>query len=403
VRLRTGVEVRHLDLEAHTAELSDGEVLSYDRLVLATGSRAHLPPIPGIDRAGVHAFRTLDDARRMLAGAAAASRAVVIGGGLLGLEAARGLRERGLRVSVVHLADRLMEQQLDPLGAQCLLRAVRELGIDVHLSARTETLAGDDAVEAVVLADGTRLPADLVVVAAGVQPDVELARAAGLEVGRAITVDDELRTSHPGVWAVGECAQHRDVVYGLWAPLLEQARVAGASLAGVPAGFRGVTPATTLKVAGIDLFCGGSPVADQEDEELVALDSRRGLYRRLVLREGRLAGAVLLGDLAQARPLRELLASGAPVPGPLLELAPVAADAAPALSDDPHTTVCSCMAVSQADIVAAIRDRDLQTVDQISEHTRASTGCGGCRRDVAAVLTAHLRERSEPLVGALGR
>jgi ferredoxin-nitrate reductase len=403
VRLRSGVEVRRLDLAASTAELSDGETLGYDRLVLATGSRAFLPAIPGIDRPGVHAFRTLADARGLLDAATGASRAVVVGGGLLGLEAARGLRERGLAVTVVHLADRLMEQQLDPHGAQGLLRAVRGLGIDVRLDAQTELLAGDDAVEAVVLRDGTRLPADLVVIAAGVLPDVDLARRAGLEVQRAITVDDELRTSHPGVYAVGECAQHRDVVYGLWAPLLEQARAAGASLAGLPAAFRGVTPATTLKVAGIDLFCGGTPMAGEGDEEVVALDSRRGLYRRLVLRDGRLAGAILLGDLAHARALRELLSSRSPVPPALLELTPPVADAAPVLSEDPRTTVCSCMAVSQGDIVAAIRDRDLQTVEQVADATRASTGCGGCRADVTAVLTAHLRQRSEPLAGALGR
>ncbi|HEX7297662.1 MAG TPA: molybdopterin-dependent oxidoreductase [Solirubrobacteraceae bacterium] len=403
VRLLTGVEVRRLDLELRTAELSDGELVTYDRLVLATGSRPHMPPILGVDRLGVHAFRTLADARRLLAAARHGSRAVVVGGGLLGLEAARGLRERGLRVRVVHLADRLMEQQLDALAAQGLLRAMRGLGVDVHLSARTEAIEGDDEVEAILLADGTRLEADLVVVTAGVQPDVDLARAAGLEVARAITVDDELRTSHPGVYAVGECAQHRDVVYGLWAPLLEQARTAGASLAGVPAGFRGVTPATTLKVAGIDLFCGGTAVAGEGDEEIVALDTRRGVYRRLVVREGRLVGAILLGDLSQARPLRELLSSGGVVPPLLLEARTATGEALPALTDDPRTTVCSCMAVSQGDIVRAIRDRDLCTVDQVAEHTRASTGCGGCRSDVAAILAAHLRERSEPLTGAVGR
>jgi ferredoxin-nitrate reductase len=402
VRLRTGVEVRRVDLEGRVAELSDGELLGYDRLVLATGSRAFLPSIPGIDRAGVHAFRTLADARRLLAGARRGSRAVIVGGGLLGLEAARGLRQRGVQVSVVHLADRLMEQQLDPLCARELLRAVRALGVDVLLDARTEALAGDDAVREVVLTDGRGLAADLVVVAAGVQPDVDLARSAGLEVQRAITVDDELRASHPGVYAVGECAQHRDVVYGLWAPLLEQARVAGASLAGVPAGFRGVTPATTLKVAGIDLFCGGTSTAAEGDDELVSLDSRRGLYRRLVLRDGRLAGAILLGDLSQARILRELLSSGAPVPPALLELGSEPGDAIAALSGDPRTTVCSCMAVEQGDIVGAIRDRNLETVDQVAQHTGASTGCGGCRGDVAAVLAAHLRERCEPPVSAVG-
>jgi ferredoxin-nitrate reductase len=402
VRVRTGAEVRRVDLAAQTVELSDGELLPYDRLVLATGSRAFLPSLPGIDRAGVHAFRTIDDARRILDAASVSRRAVVVGGGLLGLEVARGLRERGLQVSLVHLADRLMERQLDPLGAQGLERAMRGMGIDVHLAVQCEALVGTAAVEGVILADGRRLEADMVVVAAGVLPDVELARAAGLEVQRAITVDDELRTSHPGVYAVGECVQHRDVVYGLWAPLLEQARVAGASLAGVPAAFRGVTPATTLKVAGVDLFCGGNATAEDGDDELVSLDTRRGIYRRLVVRDGRLVGAVLLGDLAQARSLRELLSSGGAVPDALLEPAPAAGAEAPAaLSADPRTTVCSCMAVSQGEIVAAIRGRDLRTVQQVAEHTRASTGCGGCTRDVAAVLAAHLSAAAEPL--AAGR
>jgi ferredoxin-nitrate reductase len=400
VRLRTGVDVRRVDLAAATAELSDGEVIAYDDLVLATGSQAFLPPISGIDRPGVHPFRTLADSHRILEAAQAGRRAVVIGGGLLGLEVARGLRERGLAVTVVHLADRLMEQQLDPLGSRALERAMREIGVEVLLGARTESLAGAGAVEALVLADGRRLDADMVVVAAGVRPDVDLARSAGLEVRRGITVDDQLRTSHPRVYAVGECVQHRDVVYGLWAPLLEQARVAGASLAGVPAAFRGLTPATTLKVAGVDLFCGGRAVAQDGDDELVALDSRRGVYRRLVVRDGRLVGATLIGDLSQARALRELLASGAVVPDALLELG-TAADPAPAgLSEDPRTTVCSCMAVSQGDIVAAIRDGDLRTVAQVAERTRASSGCGGCRGDVAAVLAAHREATREPLAAA---
>jgi ferredoxin-nitrate reductase len=254
-------------------------------------------------------------------------------------------------------------------------------------------------VTGVVLDDGGELAADLVVVAAGVRPEIGLARDAGLEVDRAIVVDDELRTSRPGVHAVGECVQHRGVVYGLWAPLLEQAKVAGAALAGVPAAFRGVTPATTLKVAGVDLFCGGRAVAGRGDEEVLALDSRRGRYRRLVLQEGRLVGAVLLGDLRDARALRELLATGGPVPDELLE--PGGDGAEPGLAPDPRATVCSCMSVAQGDIVAAIRDRGAQSVEGIAAHTRATTGCGGCAGDVRAVLDAHRRAMAEPVaVGA---
>ncbi|HWI22787.1 MAG TPA: molybdopterin-dependent oxidoreductase [Baekduia sp.] len=396
IDLRVGTEVRSLDLQSQVAELADGERLEYDRLVLATGSLPFLPSIAGVDRAGVHAFRSREDARAILAGARGAKRAVVIGGGLLGLEAARALRELGVQVAVVHLADRLMEQQLDQLGATLLERSMRQMGVDVRLLARTEAILGEEAVTGVALADGEVLDADLVVVAAGVSPDVHLARSAGLEVGHAITVDDELRASHPGVYAVGECAQHRDVVYGLWAPLLEQARVAGASLAGAPAAFRGITPATTLKVADVELFCGGRAIARDGDDELLALDSRRGYYRRLLLRDGRLAGAILLGDLREARVLRELLASGEPVPAALLDPAPMSVGE-PIVPDDPEDVVCSCMVVTQGQIDSAIRDRDLRTVEQIAKSTRASTGCGGCRLDVAAILERHQREVAEPL------
>jgi ferredoxin-nitrate reductase len=304
-------------------------------------------------------------------------------------------------VTVVHLGERLMDLQLDAMGAAMLERAMHRLGVDVHLRVPTAAIAGSGArgpVTGVVLDGGVELEADLVVVAAGVRPEVSLARDAGLEVDRAIVVDDELRTSQPGVHAVGECVQHRGVVYGLWAPLLEQAKVAGAALAGVPAAFRGITPATTLKVAGVDLFCGGRAVARRGEEEVLALDSRRGRYRRLVLHDGRLVGAVLLGDLRDARALRELLATGEQVPEALLE--PAGAESSdPGPSPDPRATVCSCMSVAQGDIVAAIRDRGAETVEMVARHTRATTGCGGCAGDVRAVLEAHRRATAEPPPG----
>ncbi len=397
ITLRAPAEVRTLDLKARAAELTNGDRLHYDKLVLATGSQPFLPSVPGLHRDGAFAFRTLKDTRAILAAATTGARAVVIGGGLLGLEAARGLRARGMKVIVVHLADRLMEQQLDPLGATQLERAVRRLDIEVRLGARTEAITGNGSVEGVTLAGGERLDANIVLLAAGVRPDVGLARHAGLEVDRAIIVDDELRTSEPGVYAVGECVQHRDTVYGLWAPLLQQAKVAGASLAGAPAAFRGSTPATTLKAAGIDLFCGGRATAHESDEEVLAFDSRHGRYRRLVINDGKLVGAILVGDIHDARALRELLASNAPIPEALLNATPGASAPKPALSGDPATTVCSCMAISQADIIGAIRALNLTTVEQIAKHTRASTGCGGCRQDVATVLAAHRATLKEPI------
>ncbi len=292
-----------------------------------------------------------------------------------------------------------MEQQLDGLAGRLLARAIAQLGIEVRLAASTEAIIGDDdRVHGVGLADGTEVPADMVVMATGVRPEVALARAAGLEVDRAIVVDDELRTSAPGVFAVGECAQHDGVVYGLWAPLLEMAKAAGASLAGAPAAFRGVVPATTLKVAGVDLFCCGRTVAEHDDEEVLALDSRSGRYRKLVLRDGRLAGAILLGDLAEARSLRELLTTGATVPDELLDAAPPPGLGPPlAPPDDPLATVCSCMNVSLGAITGAIRASGLRSVEEVARATRASTGCGGCRPEVAAIVERHGRSVAETL------
>jgi ferredoxin-nitrate reductase len=286
-----------------------------------------------------------------------------------------------------------MEQQLDGPASSMLERALRDLGIRVLTGARTRAIEGDGRAERVVLEDGEALPADLVVVAAGITPEVDLARTAGLEVGRGILVDDELRTSAPGVRAVGECAEHRGLVYGLWSPLLEQARALGASLAGAPAAFLGAPPATTLKVAGVELFCCGRVAAEERDEEVLALDTRRGRYRRLLIdAEGRLAGAILLGDLRDARTLRELLVERGEVPDALLDGfadAPAEGYGDPGILDaDPAANVCSCQGVTRGEIVHAIRDRGLRTVEQVAEYTRASTGCGGCRPEVSELVAA---------------
>jgi ferredoxin-nitrate reductase len=374
VAVRLGAAVRAIDVRARSVELEDGLVLPYDAVVLATGSAPWLPPVAGLSRA--HVFRSIADMRAIRDAAAGASRAVVVGGGLLGLEAARGLRELGVAVTVVHLADRLMELQLDGLAARLLERRIRALGIDVLCGRRTEAVTSDG----VVLADGEELPADLVVFATGIRPEVSLARDAGLEVARGVLVDDNLRASAPGVWAVGECAEHRGTVYGLWAPVLEQARAAGAAIAGRPAAFLGAVPATTLKVAGIDLFCAGRAAEpDDAADEVLALDSRRERYRKLVVRDGRLTGATLLGDLSDARQLRGLIASGGVVPDALLETAAPAEVASDRL-------VCSCQVVSESEIRGAIAEFSLDTVEGVSERTGASTGCGGCRPDVEKLL-----------------
>ena len=385
VDLRSGASVAMLDAEERRAELSDGTTVEFDRFVLATGSLPALPPVAGLDRHGVHAFRSLRDVSRILSAPAGGAGAVVIGGGLLGLEAARGLQARGRQVTVVHLAEHLMEQQLDPLGAGLLQRRLRELGIEVLLEAATTEIAGNGRVEGVRLADGRELETDLVVVATGIRPDVELAKGAGIDVARGVVVDDELRSSAPGGWAVGECAEHRGIVYGLWAPLLKQARVAAAVMSGRPAAFHGAVPATTLKVMGVDLFCAGRPQPLDGEEELLFLDSRRGRYRKLVLAEDRLMGAVLLGDLTEALALRQLVEDGRSVPPELLEQGTAAA---PELDG----MVCSCAAVSREQIDAAIGSEGLTRVGQIARETGATTGCGGCRAAVERILSEHRGE-----------
>ncbi|MHB8694579.1 MAG: molybdopterin-dependent oxidoreductase [Solirubrobacteraceae bacterium] len=388
VELRLGVPVRLIEPSQATLELANGERIAYDELVLATGSRPFVPPIPGVALPGVHVLRTRADARAILAAAGDARRAVVIGGGLLGIEAARALQGRGVRTTIVHIAPHLMEQQLDPPAASLLARALRALHISARTLATTEAIEGDGQVERVRIAGGDTIDAELVVVAAGIHPEVDLAAAAGIETGRGILVDDEFRTSIPRIRAVGECAEHRGRTYGLWSPLLQQARILGASLADRPAAFHGSAPSTTLKVAGIDLFCCGRVHHEDGDHELLALDTRRGHYRRLLInRDGRLAGAILLGDLRDAQVLRTLLIDGEQVPSELLDTFGASSGPSATVDDlDPSINVCSCQAVTRGAIIHAIRDRNLTTVPEIAEHTRASTGCGGCRPDLERLL-----------------
>jgi ferredoxin-nitrate reductase len=380
VDLRGGSRAAALDLDRRAVLDESGGRHPYDALVLATGSRPLVPPVAGVELAHVETFRTWRDAEA-LAATPPGTRAVVVGGGLLGLEAAAGLVARGVAVTVVELAGQLMGQQLDPGAAAILRRSLAAQGISCVLGRAAKRIERDR----VVLDDGSELPATRVVVAIGVRAETTLARAAGLECNRGVVVDDELRTSAAGVWAVGECAEHRGTVYGLWAPLAEQARAAGACAAGDPAAFRGAVPATTLKVGGVDVYAGGASAGAAPDghDEIVLSDTRRGTYRRLVLDGDRLAGAALVGDASLARRLSELLRGGGPVPPELLTAGeaaaqPVAADAA--------ATLCSCNAVTVGEAQAAIRRDGLTTVAQVGLRTRASTGCGGCAGDVRELL-----------------
>jgi nitrite reductase (NADH) large subunit len=311
VELITGDAVSELRPALREVVLASGARLGYDRLVLATGSNAIRLPIPGQGLPGVTTFRDLADVEA-LQGVAAGSPAVVIGGGLLGIEAAYGLARRGVAVTLVHLMPRLMERQLDASAAALLKSALESLGIDVILEARTAAIEGAGQAERVALEDGRSFPASLVVMAAGVRPETTLAAGAGLKVGRGIVVDDMLATSSPHIYAIGECAEHRGTCYGLVEPAYAQAKALARHLAGLPARYDGSLLATNLKVSGVPVFSMGD-FEGAGAETIVLEDASAAAYRKLVLREGRLAGAVLFGDTADALWYRDLMCAGTPI------------------------------------------------------------------------------------------
>jgi nitrite reductase (NADH) large subunit len=298
ITLRYGCAVQSVDVQARTVGLADGRSLSFSKLVFATGSRPIRLSLPGSTLSGIIAFRDTADVAAMAAKAQKGARIAVIGGGLLGLEAAYGLRKSGADVTLVHLMDRLMERQLDARAAAMLKRAVEALGVTVLTSAESARIEGEDHVEALVLTDGRKIPADIVVFAVGIVPNVALARDAGLESARGILVDDGLETSVPGIYAIGECIEHRGRCYGLVEPAYEQARVLARRLADEDASYAGSTLATNLKVSGVNVFSAGDFAGGPGTEEIIFSDPGFGTYKKLVLRDGRLAGAVLYGDTA---------------------------------------------------------------------------------------------------------
>jgi nitrite reductase (NADH) large subunit len=314
VTLRYGVRATAVDAAARNVTLAGGTRLSFSKLVFATGSQPIKPDIPGMDLPGVLTFRDVDDVNAIAASKAAGTRVVVIGGGLLGLEAAHGLARAGARVTLLHLMDRLMERQLDHRAALMLQRAVEARGIAVRLQAQTARIAGNGKVEGVKLRDGTTIAADAVVVAVGIRANAALARTAGLAVGRGIVVDDHLETNAAGVHAIGECAEHRGCCYGLVEPAYEQAQLLARRLAGERASYPGSVLATNLKVSGVNVFSAGDFLgATAEAEEIVLSDPAAGVYKKLVIAHGRLVGAVLFGDTADGLWYLDLIRTGAPV------------------------------------------------------------------------------------------
>jgi len=315
IRLIAGVRAVAIDRAARTVALDDATSLRYDKLLLATGSKPLAPPIAGLDLPNVRAFRDIADAETMIAAAQAGGRAVVIGGGLLGLEAAWGLKRRGMSVAVVHLMASLMERQLDVAAGELLRRDLAARGISFFTNSQTEEIVGSGQAEAVLLADGRRIPADFVVLAVGIRPNVDLARGARLDVNRGILVGDDMATSDPDIYAVGECIEHNGQVFGLLAPIWDQAQVCGARLAGDEAAAYVPAPVfTSLKITGVDVFSAGRLVAaDAADEEITLHDEKHGLYKKVILRDDRIVGSVLYGSVADGPWYVELMRARADV------------------------------------------------------------------------------------------
>ena len=398
ITLHTGRKVVAVDRRRRVVRADDGTEATYDRLLLATGSRPFILPVPGHDLAGVVGYRDIADTEQMIDAAMHHRHAVVIGGGLLGLEAANGLHARGMEVTVVHLMPWLMERQLDEVAASMLRDSLQQRGIRFLLGARTRELLGDadGRVRAVRLEDGSELAAELVVMAAGIRPDTELAAGMGLHCERGVVVDDTLQTvTDPRVYALGECAAHRGVAYGLVAPLFEQAKVCATHLARFGIGrYSGSALSAKLKVTGIDLFSAGDFMGGEGSEEIVLCDPAGGVYKKLVIRDDRLVGACLYGDTVDSAWYFKLLREGRAV-GELRErlmfgesglgdAGHQGQNKAAAMPDDAE--VCGCNGVCKGTIVRAIKEQGLFTLDEVRRHTKASASCGSCTGLVEQIL-----------------
>jgi nitrite reductase (NADH) large subunit len=305
--LHLGTEITRIDPDAKVAETRQGEQYPYDKLLLATGGYSFVPPIKGADTDGVYALRTFDDARTIKAKAGESRRAVLIGGGLLGLEAGNGLRKAGLTVTVVEFFPRLLPRQMDVPGAAILQKQLEEMGFTFYLGAKTQEIVREAQGLTVVLESGERISTDMVLVSAGVRPELTLAQALGLEIDKGVKVDDAMRTSRTDIFAAGDLVEHRGTFYGIWPACLEQGQVAGAAMAGQDANYEGTVPSNTLKVVGIDLMAVGNIDAEGELPSVVSKDEARKTYRKLVFKDNVLVGAILLGDLQGSKEIQEAI------------------------------------------------------------------------------------------------
>lgn len=394
ITLHLGTPVERIDAETREVVTENGQRFPYDKVLIATGSNSFILPIPGSDKEGVVGFRDIADCEQMLAAAKTCKKAAVIGGGLLGLEAAKGLVQLGMDVTVVHLMDDLMERQLDPQASSMLKAELESQGIKFKMGAQTSELLGDQRVTGLRFADGTELAAEFVVMAVGIKPNVTVAQASGLQVNRGIVVDDFMQTSLEGVYSVGECTEHRGTCYGLVAPLFEQGMVMAKHISGVEtAPYVGSVVSTKLKISGVDVFSTGEFLDGPEHAVIVSKDEWKRTYKKILLKDGKLVGAVLFGDISDSAELQKLIKQQAEmteelyaslVGGGCCGEGGKKSASVEAMADD--EIVCGCNGVTKGTIVDVITNQGLTTVDEIKACTGATRSCGGCKPVVEQIL-----------------
>lgn len=391
--LHAGHTVSNIDTKRKIVSTESGIQVPYDEVIIATGSLPFMLPLPGADKKGVIAFRDIKDCETMMETAKKYKKAVVIGGGLLGLEAARGLLNLNMEVSVVHSNKILMNRQMDETGGIMLQKELQQQGMKFLLGKKTEKIVGKERVTGLRFTDGSEESADLVVMAVGIKPNMAMAKKSGIEVNRGILVNDFMETNIPNVYSVGECVEHRGISYGLVAPLYEQAAVLAKKLAGLETeGYHGSVVSTKLKVSGVDVFSAGQYLDDVDTRAVRVQDEFGGVYKKVVIQNGKVVGAVLFGDISDGARLFAMIRSGEDVTGKEKEIllgsggsAPSNADLIASMSDD--EIVCGCNGVSKGAVVTAINEKGCSSVNDIKACTKASASCGGCKPLIADVLT----------------
>ncbi|WP_112181529.1 nitrite reductase large subunit NirB [Paraliobacillus zengyii] len=387
IRLYPGETVINIDKTKQVVSTDKGREEPYDKLIIATGSNAFILPLPGADKEGVTGFRDIKDCEKMIDYSKKHKKAAVIGAGLLGLEAARGLLNLGMEVDVIHINDYLMDRQLDEPAGRLLQKELEEQGMNFLLNKQTAEITGEEKVSGLRFNDGEEIDADLIVMAVGIKPNVALAMENGIKVNRGIIVNDYMETETPNIFAVGECVEHQEMVYGLVAPLYEQGQALAKQLCGVPCdGYKGTVVSTQLKVSGVDVFSTGKIDEDKNTKSIKVFDEWNGTYKKLIVEDGKLAGAVLFGDTKDGTRLLSLIKKAADVEE-YLNANESEQSGASLVAEMPYDElICGCNGVSKGTIVDAINSKGLKSLEEVKGCTNASRSCGTCKSLVSDLL-----------------